>query len=101
MFRDDMFRDPHRIESACASTCPVDERLGPVPINRERLILTLQLSAIQVALGLLTGFVESWSVGEAIYFTFVTLLVAPASKLNPRFLAGQRHSRGDRVAHRI
>jgi len=38
---------------------------------------------------------------EAIYFTFVTLLVAPASKLNPRFLAGQRHSRGDRVAHRI
>jgi hypothetical protein len=28
--------------------------------------------AIQVALGLLTGFVESWSVADAIYFTFVT-----------------------------
>src|SRR5262245_55149552 len=28
--------------------------------------------AIQVALGLLVGFVEGWSVGDAIYFTFVT-----------------------------
>ena len=37
MFRDDMFRDLHRIiESACASTCAVDEPLGPAPINRER-----------------------------------------------------------------
>jgi hypothetical protein len=35
MFRADMFCDLD-IESACASTCAVDERLGPVPINRER-----------------------------------------------------------------
>ena len=28
--------------------------------------------AIQLALGLLTGFVEGWSVGDAVYFTFIT-----------------------------
>jgi hypothetical protein len=28
--------------------------------------------AIQVALGLLIGFVEGWSVGDAVYFAFVT-----------------------------
>src|SRR5262249_60817880 len=28
--------------------------------------------AIQVALGLLIGFLEGWSVGDAIYLTFVT-----------------------------
>jgi hypothetical protein len=28
--------------------------------------------AIQVGLGLLTGFVEGWSVGDAVYFTFIT-----------------------------
>jgi hypothetical protein len=28
--------------------------------------------AIQVARGLLVGFLEGWSVGDAIYFTFVT-----------------------------
>ncbi len=28
--------------------------------------------AMQVALGLLIGFVEGWSVGDAVYFTFVT-----------------------------
>jgi hypothetical protein len=28
--------------------------------------------AIQIALGLLIGFVEGWSVGDAVYFTFVT-----------------------------
>jgi hypothetical protein len=28
--------------------------------------------AIQVALGVLIGFVEGWPVGDAIYFTFVT-----------------------------
>ena len=32
--------------------------------------------AIQVALGLLIGFVEGWSVGDAVYFTF-----SPASRL--------------------
>jgi len=28
--------------------------------------------AIQIALGLLIGFVEDWSVGDAVYFTFIT-----------------------------
>jgi len=28
--------------------------------------------AFQLALGLLTGFVEGWSVGDAVYFTFIT-----------------------------
>jgi hypothetical protein len=28
--------------------------------------------AIQLALGLLIGFFEGWSVGDAVYFTFVT-----------------------------
>jgi hypothetical protein len=28
--------------------------------------------AIQIALGLLIGFVEGWPVGDAIHFTFVT-----------------------------
>src|SRR4029077_20829700 len=28
--------------------------------------------AIQLALGLLTGFVEGWSLGDAVYFTFIT-----------------------------
>ena len=28
--------------------------------------------AIQIVLGLLIGFVEGWSVGDAVYFTFVT-----------------------------
>jgi hypothetical protein len=28
--------------------------------------------AFQVALGLLIGFIEGWSVGDAVYFTFVT-----------------------------
>jgi hypothetical protein len=30
--------------------------------------------AIQVALGFLIGFVEDWSVGDAVYFTFITSL---------------------------
>ena len=40
--------------------------------------------AIQVALGLLTGFVESWSVGDAIYFTFVTGLTIGYGDIVPR-----------------
>jgi hypothetical protein len=30
------------------------------------------LLAVQLALGLLTGFVEGWSLGDAVYFTFIT-----------------------------
>ena len=39
---------------------------------------------IQVALGLLIGFVEGWSVGEAVYFTFVTGLTIGYGDLVPR-----------------
>jgi hypothetical protein len=40
--------------------------------------------AIQVALGLLIGFVGGWSVGDAIYFTFVTGLTIGYGDLAPR-----------------
>jgi hypothetical protein len=40
--------------------------------------------AIQVALGLLIGFVEGWSVGDAIYFTFVTGLTFGYGDIVPR-----------------
>jgi Ion channel len=40
--------------------------------------------AIQVALGLLIGFVEGWSVGDAVYFTFVTGLTIGYGDIIPR-----------------
>ena len=40
--------------------------------------------AIQLALGLLTGFVEGWSVGDAVYFTFITGLTIGYGDLIPR-----------------
>ena len=40
--------------------------------------------AIQLALGLLTGFVEGWSLGDAIYFTFITGLTIGYGDLIPR-----------------
>ena len=40
--------------------------------------------AIQVALGLLVGFVEGWSVGDAVYFTFVTGLTIGYGDIVPR-----------------
>jgi len=40
--------------------------------------------AIQVALGLLIGLVEGWSVGDAIYFTFVTGLTIGYGDIVPR-----------------
>jgi hypothetical protein len=39
---------------------------------------------IQVALGLLIGFVEGWSVGDALYFTFVTGLTIGYGDIVPR-----------------
>src|SRR5215831_21329216 len=40
--------------------------------------------AIQVALGVLIGFVEGWPVGDAIYFTFVTGLTIGYGDIVPR-----------------
>jgi hypothetical protein len=45
--------------------------------------------AIQVALGLLSGFVEGWSVGDAIYFTFVTGLTIGYGDIVPRQALGR------------
>jgi hypothetical protein len=40
--------------------------------------------AIQLALGFLTGFVEEWSLGDAVYFTFITGLTIGYGDLVPR-----------------
>ena len=40
--------------------------------------------AIQLALGLLTGFVEGWSLGDSVYFTFITGLTIGYGDLVPR-----------------
>ena len=40
--------------------------------------------AIQLALGLVTGFVEGWSLGDAVYFTFITGLTIGYGDLVPR-----------------
>jgi voltage-gated potassium channel len=45
--------------------------------------------AIQIALGLLIGFVEGWSVGDAIYFTFVTGLSIGYGDIVPREALGR------------
>src|SRR5262249_3564954 len=42
------------------------------------------LLAIQLALGLLIGFVEGWSLGDAVYFTFITGLTIGYGDLVPR-----------------
>jgi Ion channel len=39
---------------------------------------------MEVALGLLIGFVEGWSVGEAVYFSFVTGLTIGYGDIVPR-----------------
>src|SRR5215831_7166323 len=39
---------------------------------------------IQLALGLLTGFVEGWSLGDAVYFTLITGLTIGYGDLVPR-----------------
>ena len=44
----------------------------------------LSILAIQLALGLLTGFVGGWSLGDAVYFTFITGLTIGYGDLVPR-----------------
>ena len=45
--------------------------------------------AVQFALGLLIGFLEAWSVGDAIYFTFVTGLTIGYGDIVPRQALGR------------
>jgi hypothetical protein len=45
--------------------------------------------AIQIALGLLIGFVEDWSAGDAVYFTFVTGLTIGYGDIVPRHALGR------------
>src|SRR5689334_7374957 len=40
--------------------------------------------AVQIALGLLIGLIEGWSVGDSVYFTFVTGLTIGYGDLLPR-----------------
>ena len=42
------------------------------------------LLAIQLALGVLTGFLEGWPLGDAVYFTFITGLTIGYGDLVPR-----------------
>src|SRR5262249_45401795 len=45
--------------------------------------------AIQAASGVLLGFVEGWSVGDALYFTFVTGLTIGYGDIVPRQALGE------------
>ena len=40
--------------------------------------------AIELALGLLTGFLEGWSLADTVYFTFITALTIGYGDLVPR-----------------
>ena len=46
----------------------------------------LMILAFEVALGLLIGFLEGWSFGDAVYFTFITGLTIGYGDIVPRFV---------------
>jgi hypothetical protein len=52
---------------------------------------------IEVALGLLIGFVEGWSMGEAVYFSFITGLTIGYGDIVPRAGAHARTRDRDRL----
>ena len=60
-------------------------------------VLSIML-AIQVALGLLIGLLEGWSVGDAVYFTFVTGLTIGYGDIVPRQALGRALAIGIGVA---
>jgi voltage-gated potassium channel len=64
-------------------------RLTPKIVRRRFFVaaghaLHLIILAFQFALGLLIGFLEGWSFGEAVYFTFITGLTIGCGDIVPR-----------------
>src|SRR5262245_55570763 len=57
---------------------------GPRPRHSCHVAVLSIILAMQIALGLLIGFVEGWSFGDAIYFTFVTGLTIGYGDIVPR-----------------
>lgn len=47
------------------------------------------LIGVQLALGMLAGYVEGWRIGEAAYFTFITGLTIGYGDLVPKHLGGR------------
>ena len=60
----------------------IQQRIGAK--NRARFFKPAALLAIQLALGLLTGFLEGWPLGDAVYFTFITGLTIGYGDFVPR-----------------
>jgi hypothetical protein len=69
---------------------PVRRRFfGTCPRDSHRVAGPLDHSGLSGCPGLLIGFLEGWSVGEALYFTFVTGLTIGYGDLVPRQALGR------------